>query len=246
MNASSDKGNHNENTPVFQDKTLWITGMTTAIILLIIKLLLFFPKDISDTAPFILTDLATLVENLRNFIERFNIWTITYIVLLSVFSKYLQDLKLHGVRKAIFIIMAATALLLILQLYGRTSGSYDCGGKISINGIVSGICYLAKAGATMYIAAILLNYKGHRTLGFDKLAIVLLINMAMPILDYATILIFPVLSWTDSNLYNDYGIHDYEISLCIYKINKIARLVFSVLEYYIFYRIFSDAKKNTA
>lgn len=242
MSTSPDKGNNNKNAPVFQDKTLWVIGITTAIILIIIKLLLFFPKHISDTAPFILTDLAMLIEKLRGFVERFNIWTIAYIAMLAVFSKYLQDMKLHGVRKAIFLIMAATALLLILQLYKNTTGPYDCGGKISVNAIISGICQIASTGAIMYIAAVLLNYKGYRAQWLDKLAIVLIIIIGIPVLDFIPIIMFFVLSWTESNL--NYIIDDFEISSYIFKASTTARLVFSVLEYYIFYRIFLDAKKS--
>jgi len=246
MNTTPDNDNRTGNPAVFEDKTLWIIGMVTAVVLIITELLFFFPKGISDTAPFILTDLAGLIESMRNFAERFYIRTIAYIALLAVFSKYLQNLGMDAVRKAIFLIMAIFGLSLIPELYGKMTGTYDYqfGESVTLNNIISAILYVVRMIAQMYIAAALLNYSVFKDVWIKRLAVTMIIIVGMPLID--TVFFLPYLNHTlfDIDFQDWYGISEYDIIVPVNKISAIFRSVFTIVLYFLFFRIFLNEKEK--
>lgn len=246
MNTVPEKNQQNGGVTLFDDKTLWIAGISAAVLLIIIKLLFFFPRGVSDTAPFILTDLAKLIERMRDLAGRFYLWTIAYITLLAVFSKYLQNMKLDGARKAIFLIMAITGLSLIPELYGKLSGSYyyHYGDHITLNNVISGIFFIVNIIAQMYIAAALLNYSDHKNVWIKRLAVTMIIIAGIPLIDIVFFLPYLGTSLFNIDLNNWYGIYEFEIIAPVNRVSAIFKSVSMIVLYYIFFRIFIEEKKK--
>lgn len=95
------------------DKNIWLAGMILAVVLIVIQSLSLFPRNISDDSPFLLRDLNHIAKAIHNSTQVYRLKEIVYIFILVIFSRYLRYFEMHGVRKAIYIIISTTALTLL-------------------------------------------------------------------------------------------------------------------------------------
>ena len=147
------------------DKNIWLAGMILAVVLIVIQSLSLFPRNISDDSPFLLRDLNHIAKAIHNSTQVYRLKEIVYIFILVIFSRYLRYFEMHGVRKAIYIIISTNALTLLSSIYEKYAGAFNTPmfwenlTYHNINNAIRYICSIVDMIAYFYIAAVLLKMK---------------------------------------------------------------------------------------
>jgi hypothetical protein len=227
------------------DNNIWLAGMIVAITLIIINLMSFLPRYIDSEAPVIVRDFGKIAISIYHKAAMFGFGSVVYILLLAIFSHYMKRLGLEGVKKALYIIIAAKILTFLSNFYGWYTGAFKVSANyidstyFYINSIINIICYIASTCVYFYVAATFLTYRKSLKRYLKLIAVVILLSLGLTI---------PNLALTISQILTDFkrfGINNHhEYINSSYHIIFIIRGIGYVIGYYVLYILFNIARKK--
>lgn len=217
--------------------------MAMAVILIICNIIHLYPSSIGgDEDAFIFRDIGKIIDTISIFISKYDINMISYIILWVVFSKYLQYFEIPQARIAIVLMLFATAIPYVIDIAGLILGLdplYDYTYAV-ISETAYNMYLFIHSCIFIYLAALFFTYKGIIAKQLKMLAILFMISIGLFASNFLLILPEYILNVSDFSYYDYFTLEN-----TLFKIIQIAGFIFTIAEYYIFYRIFDQARTKS-